>query len=251
MRYLLLDFDKTLSDQARLYPQFCQCIAERLRAQFGGDEAAVLTAVTDMLGCLVAEFEERFTGKPHAGYCAWLPQRHLRATEILSASLGFTPPYEAVQFARDVQYEALCRCDALYDGAAEALAEAADRGYPLVMASANESEFLEAALKGAGIAAHFSLPHFGPDTIDCAKEGPEFYQAIFESLGIRSQDAIVVDDKIECLTWARDLGTATLHANLHDRDADGDSGHSAFSHWNHFLPLLDGIHMVHGNKLPF
>jgi hypothetical protein len=60
-----------------------------------------------------------------------------------------------------------------------------------------------------GIAGCF-LRLYGPDLINRPKEGPLFYQAIFEDSGEKASDSLVLDDKAMILEWAAETGAVCL-----------------------------------------
>src|SRR5205085_9282050 len=91
---------------------------------------------------------------------------------------AISDPESLPALALALQAETLMRCDATYSGAVAALRELADAGYKLSIASSQESEYLRPALAGTGI-NELMAHYFGPDLVDIAKEGPEFYQKVF------------------------------------------------------------------------
>lgn len=52
---------------------------------------------------------------------------------------------------------------------------------------------------------------FGPDLINVAKEGVVFYKRIFQDVGIDPKTALVIDDSVEKLSFALELGASTVH----------------------------------------
>src|SRR5262249_10976942 len=115
--------------------------------------------------------------------------------------------------AAKIQFDALTACNAAFPHAESALRELHEMGVRTQTASSQESEYLLAALIGAGIESYIETK-FGPDLVDCAKESPEYYCRIFKTCEIRPSQAIVVDDQPECLDWAEEAGARVIQARL-------------------------------------
>ena len=60
----------------------------------------------------------------------------------------------------------------------------------------------------------FMESRFGPDLVDCAKEGKEYYQRLFDSTGVSANKVVVVDDDPNALGWAMELGAKAVQAKL-------------------------------------
>ena len=127
--------------------------------------------------------------------------------------MGLPIPSDAARIARETQFNALIQCNAAFPGAQEVVKALFDSGHRIQIASGQESEYLVAALRGAGLEKYIESK-FGPDLIDCAKEGPEYYSRIFEATGVRAQDAVVVDDWPPAITWALQTGARVIQSKL-------------------------------------
>src|SRR4030095_7634308 len=79
--------------------------------------------------------------------------------------------------------------------------------------SGQESEWLRASLIGAGLESYLERK-FGPDLIDCAKEGTAYYERLFAAAGVRAAEALVVDDQPDPLRWALQMGAKVIQAKL-------------------------------------
>jgi len=55
---------------------------------------------------------------------------------------------------------------------------------------------------------------FGPDLIDCAKEGVDYYHRLFNVLGVKSDSVIVVDDYPPAIGWALEVGANVIQIKL-------------------------------------
>ncbi len=211
--YLFLDFDDTLSDFGVLGPQYIAATSRLLAEQFGGEAASWADAVQRQVVDSKRRYEETFVDRPLAGYCTWIGAERARAAESVFASVGISLSSDVNpgELALRVQSEALKRCNASFAGTLEAMRALKASGVRLQMASSQEAEYLRAALRGAGLEGFFDRC-FGPDLVDCAKEGPEFYRRIFSACGISSSQTVVVDDQAMCLDWAEETGARVVQA---------------------------------------
>jgi FMN phosphatase YigB (HAD superfamily) len=213
--YLFLDFDDTLSDAAEHAAQYVRELAGLLASDCGGGAEQWAAAIAPAWQESVRRYEAKFTGNPLAGYNAWLEEERARMTEAIFAAVGAPLPAREPlgEFAKRVMFDALTGCNAAFPGAEDVLRELFEQGVRTQMASSQESDYLFAALIGAGVES-YTESKFGPDLVDCAKEGPEFYRLIFEACGIRPSQAIVLDDLPVCLDWAEEAGAKVVQARI-------------------------------------
>ncbi len=225
MTYLFLDFDNTLSEKTELHRQYVEELSTLLVEGHGGEKEVWVRACAETLLKVGHDYETVFVGNPLAGFCAWLPKMRVQFVTDVFALAGKPIPPDPLELATDFQFSALTSCDATYPGAYEALDTLFRDGVRVQLASANDSEFLLAALIGAGIES-FTESKFGPDLVDCAKEGPEFYTRIFDASGVAPEQALVVDDHPETLGWARAAGAKTVQTKLSTQDVYPDDPHA-------------------------
>lgn len=211
---LFLDFDDTLSDYARLGRQYVGNVAAHLAQEFGGDAAEWLPVVQSELPASLARYIDTFSGGQLHGVNTWLAEERRRVVEAIFAGAGRTyPDGDPVALAVQVQCAALNGCCAVFPGAEAALRTLQEAGIEVMMASSQPSDYLRPALESAGLAPYITR-FFGPDLVDCAKEGPEFYRRLFAACGIRPSQAVVVDDQVQCLDWAEEAGGRVVQACL-------------------------------------
>ncbi len=212
---LFIDFDNTLSDMAALDAQFVRELGHLLSGEFGSESATWESALKPELDATRGRYAVKFTGDPLAAYNQWIEAEREKVTTAVFASAGVPlPSAEPIApLAKRLQFDALTACNAALPEAKSCLRELFEMGVHIQMASTQESEYLLAALIGAGLESYIESK-FGPDLVDCAKEGPEFYQRIFQQCEIRPSRAIVVDDQAMCLDWAEEAGARVVQACL-------------------------------------
>jgi phosphoglycolate phosphatase-like HAD superfamily hydrolase len=210
---ILFDFDDTLSDPIPFFLQFAREIGAYLSPRFGKKPEAWEKAAADMLIAVQEDYWERFGGNPTNGYLDWLHSLRRRSLQWMFDAVELPLPPDVERLARELQFEALSRCHAGFLGAGEAVAALHRAGYPLHMASGQESDYLCGGLTGLVLTPYFGRL-FGPDLIDCAKEGPEYYHRVFAALGVQGEDVIVVDDYPPAIGWAVSTGAQVIQAQL-------------------------------------
>ncbi len=211
---LLFDFDNTLSDQAEFRVRYGRALVAELVRRFGDAPAGWGRAATVVLAELEADYDARFVGAPLAGYCDWLEAVRPRTVERLFEAVGLSVPQgDLAALYRALQAEALASSAALFPGAAQTLGHLDASGHALHLASGHESEYLSGALKAAGIRDRFGTL-FGPDRIDCAKEGAEYYTRVLEALALRVDQAIVIDDWPPAIHAALSVGLRVVQARI-------------------------------------
>ncbi len=242
---ILLDFDDTLSEYTVFYKQYTQVLGGILRKSFGGEQEVWAHSAQLMLVAIEADYMSRFLHNPLAGYCAWLKHSRHLAAQILFEGAEMEAPANAVQYLKRAHAKALSQCSALFAGMEVAIHRLADAGIALYTASGNESRHLHAALQNTSLLNCFQRL-YGPDLIDCAKEGPEYYTLICKDLHISPNMALVVDNAPEALGWAAEAGLNTLHIHLlnHLPLPDGCKLDTTITHPNDLLQALQSYTAV-------
>lgn len=211
--FVFLDFDDTLSDPFQFHTQYVREVGALLAPQYGGQPEKWAKAAIDLLEMLEREYVERFVGYPLNGYCAWLETVRERSALKMFERMGIQPPPDPAHVARETQFNALLQCNAAFPGALDAMAGLFEAGCRIQIASGQESEYLMAALMGAGLES-YTESKFGPDLVDCAKEGVEYYQRIFAAAGADDSKRIVVDDSPAAIGWALQAGATVIQARV-------------------------------------
>lgn len=217
--HLFIDFDDTLSDFKAHTALYAGHLSTNLAAEYGGERAEWASVLKPAILASIERYAQQFKSNPLAGFCAWVPAERARIANEVFESVGRKLPadMDPAELTLKIQTEALqaCQGGAFYPGAREVLAELHQQGVRLHMASSHESRYLAAAIRGAGL-DHLFDSYFGADLIDCAKEGTEYYCRMFEACGIRPEQAIVLDDGVDCLRQAREAGAHVIQARLRE-----------------------------------
>lgn len=210
--FLFTDFDDTLSCQPDLTEKYIRELCILLPHEIAGGEGDWERAVRIALSNSLNRYKERYNENASlTGYGAWIKEERARALmdacQVMNLSLktSETPS----ELASRLQFEALTSCNAAFPEAYATLQQLFEMGVRIQMASSQESDYLLAALIGAGIES-FTESKFGPDIVDCAKEGPEFYRRITSAIGANPMNSIVLDDQLRCLLWAKEAGIGNL-----------------------------------------
>jgi FMN phosphatase YigB (HAD superfamily) len=236
-KVVFLDFDNTLSDFDTLGVQYVRQLGRLLSGRWGGAADAWEQCVSDTLKQLFTGYKARFEGNPLAGFNLWMDEARVTFVECLCQTQKIALPANAIRFAIEIQAQALSLCNAAYPGAAEVLETLAQAGVRLHMASAWDSGYLHAALTGAGLARYIENK-YGPDLVDCAKEGPEFYERIFATMNLRPSDALVIDDNPDTLRWILQTGATAIQSRLAATESEEVPGVAAvLTDWRD-LPVL-------------
>ena len=212
-QFLFLDFDDTLSDRSLFIPQYINELSSNLTRLYGGEKLKWESACARMISDIEQSYLAIFIDRPDAGYRTWLDETRLNSITTMFERVGCALPEEPDRVAKELQFNALIGCNAAFPNAFETMNTLYESGYRIQISSANESEFLLAALIGAGIES-FTESKFGPDLVDCAKEGPLFFEKIFEAAQVKAEDAIVIDDHPAVLQWAKSLGARVVQARM-------------------------------------
>ncbi|MGC8668612.1 MAG: HAD family hydrolase [Chthonomonadales bacterium] len=213
--HLFLDFDDTLTPMREHRARYVRTLAGLLKERYGGLSEEWECAVRSAMEASIQRYNERFQGCVAEGFRQWLSEEQQRqAQEVIRLACPGRPMHQSIlQEGTALQHQALRACSVSYPGASKSLSLLADKGIPIHMASAWDAAYLTAALEGMGLAQYVSY-RFGPDLVDYAKEGPEFYRRVFRRCGIRPEDALVLDDQQACLQWAAEVGARPIQARL-------------------------------------
>ena len=101
------------------------------------------------------------------------------------------------------------RANAAVPGSADAVLALHKAGYTLYTASGEPSWEMEVITQKMGI-RHAFVRLYGADLVDRMKNGPAYYERVFDDAGVPAASALVIDSEAECCEWARAAGAQAL-----------------------------------------
>jgi phosphoglycolate phosphatase-like HAD superfamily hydrolase len=220
-KFIFTGFDDVLVNSAELHRQFLN----ELSSQFAKDTGKTSQGWLEQLSRHISDADRRqsdfFLGNPLAGYNTWMKEEKKRGIDIIFQvmQISSVDNEDPVSYAARKQFDALTCCSAATSESGDMLLKLFEKGYRTQLASHRESEFLLAALIGAGIES-YTESKFGPDLIDFAKESPVFYQRIFDVFNINPHEVIVLDAHSKCLQWADEAGAGMIFLAPGSTDMD-------------------------------
>ena len=234
---VFLDFDDTLVDFSAFMVAWARAIGDVMMHRLGGESRHWSDEAVRILTRLELEYRAVFVANPLAGYRQWLTDVRRREAREALARTGLPETEENLAIMVDAFLRSLLTVRAPVAGALELLRALDGMPVTVHLASGQDSDHLLYALRGMGV-RDFSGYRFGPDLIDCAKEGPEYYERCF-ALCDAAPPRIVVDNQPEPLQWAMAAGAFAIHSNVVPTSCqDAASGVSgSISHLGQ-LPLL-------------
>lgn len=210
---VLLDFDDTLSEYSHFIRLYTESMANLLLQTFGGSLENWTRCTIKMVIAIEADYVARFIGNPLNGYKRWRRHANNLAADLLFDDAGVTAPPDVVRIVRALHNSAVAKSAAIFPGMAETVTALHQSGIPLCIASGNDSKHIRSAISPLEFGRFFKRL-YGPDLVDCAKEGPEFYARIAQDQGQSPQEFLVVDNDPAALQWASDSGMSVLHVHL-------------------------------------
>ena len=124
-------------------------------------------------------------------------------------ALPAPPAEESVALAKRAGAWVVRQVHAALPGAVEAIRALHTSGYVLHTASGTASTDLAGYLEGMGVRDCFGQL-YGPDLIGVFKDGPRFYERVFEDAGVTAEAALVIDDNPQVTAWAAQAGAQTV-----------------------------------------
>src|SRR3954453_15386017 len=219
---LFLDDGGVLNDNEVRGAQWMRLVADFFMPRLGGAPGGGGEANRQVITSILAprEWEARLRAATNyesferAYYIDWLAQS--------CALVGVPRPSdeERIAMGRGVSAWIIPQIRSAYPGAVEAIRLLHDRGYTLHTASGASSTDLGLYLEGMGVLDCFGHL-YGPDLVGVFKVGPEFYERIFADAGVAPGDALVVDDSLRVLEWARAAGARVLLTGSRQASQDG------------------------------
>ena len=207
---LFLDDGGVVSNNAARAPQWQRLVAEFFVPRLGGTPPAWakanLVVASRLFGEAGRELMRASSGvadHTHRYRLAWLGG--------MCAEVGVAVPPEerCLEWAEEATRYVTRRVRAAYPGVPRTVRQLGAGGRALHTASGESSRELAGYLEAMGVRDCFGIL-FGPDLIDCWKDGPEYYRHIFSGSGVDPGDAVVVDDSARCVAWAAEAGAVAV-----------------------------------------
>jgi len=205
--HVLLDLYGALLDHEKMFRGYRERLAELLAARFGGAPEAWRRAhdeawVTYLQRVNSVDWESR----GYADIVDELDARHL--LEIFDR-VGLTSrPADGLAVSREFEREAMSRVNARYPDARTAIERLRSAGHRVYVATGG-SETNDAALRGAGL---FDLIDgiFTGHSQNAQKGQSRYWQEIPHQLGVKPQDCVLADDRLDYLEAAASVGIVAL-----------------------------------------
>jgi HAD superfamily hydrolase (TIGR01509 family) len=206
---VFIDDGGVMNDNSLRGPQWQRLVAEFFVPILGGEHAAWAEANRVVFQRLWDEFI--LVGPQGRDYTEWWDECQRIWLCEMAAFVGVQAPSDDAQCVKLAQQAAVCitqRVRSAYPGAVEAIRAIHEMGVSLFTASGGHSRELDGYLTGMG-ARGFFRTLYGPDLVNQAKEGVEYYRRVFTHAGIDPKRALVVDDSPSAVAWARIAGAVT------------------------------------------
>jgi FMN phosphatase YigB (HAD superfamily) len=212
IHHIFLDDGGVLNDNSLRAPQWQRLVGEFFVPRLGGTPEAWAEAnrsTFEVAWGRMLERIETFDLKTDS-YSEICRLYDLDWLGLMCEGMGIEPlPEEqAVLLAREVDAYIMPRVRAAYPGAVESV-KLLSKAYALYTASGGASYELSYTFSGLGIEGFFHRL-YGPDLVNCPKASPEYYRRIFADADVDPAEALVLDDKRLCLSWAQEAGAGAV-----------------------------------------
>lgn len=217
---IFVDCGDVLFDGDRAKPQWETLAGRYFSTRFGGKPEDWIRANQEAFDVFITQYQEQMWGHPEKDYNGFLQRELPRLVARMFTLMKKEPP--APEHCRPMMKSANEwineRVKAAIPGAVAAVRRLSRLGYRLYTCSGVDSSIVRAKLKAEEIDTLF-LQHYGPDLINCAKEGALFYQKIFDDSGESASDSVVIDDKTMVLNWAAKTGATCIRIAAQNDDS--------------------------------
>ena len=218
---IFIDNGNVLSDNARTEPQWIRLTGQYFSTRFGGSAEKWGSANQHAFTIFLDRYRAEAWGRPEMDYNAFQERELAQWIVCMFERVGLDPP--PLEDRLDIMlsaYEWITeRVRASIPGAVEAVHELNELGCHLYTCSGASSTILRGYLRAMGVEKVFRS-YYGPDLVNCPKEGPLFFWRLFEDSGVQTSKAVVVDDMPMVLKWAEECGAICIQVG----DSDQDSG---------------------------
>ncbi|GCE07095.1 HAD family hydrolase [Dictyobacter aurantiacus] len=208
---IFLDDGGVMNDNALRGPQWRRLVGEFFPPRLGGTALAWAEANLDVMEQMFEppNWERRLEAA--SDYASFYRQYGLDWLGGMCALLNISCPVEeeCIELVEQANAFIIPRVRSAFPGAAQAIRRLYDAGYTLHTASGEPSNELAYYLEGMEVRDCFGRL-YGPDLIDTFKLTPRYYERVFADLGIEPAEALIVDDRPDCIDQAARLGAHTV-----------------------------------------
>jgi len=211
--HVLLDLYGVLLDHEKMFRGYRERLAELLAARFGGTPDAWRGAHDEAWVTYVQQVNSvDWESRGYADVVDELDARHL--LDMFDRVGAASRPADALAVSRELEREAMSRVNARYPDARTTIERLRAAGHRVYVATGG-GETNDAALRGAGL---FDLIDgiFTGHSQNAQKGQPRYWKEIPHQLGVKAQDCVLVDDRLDYLEAAASVGIVAL---LLDRKA--------------------------------
>jgi HAD superfamily hydrolase (TIGR01509 family) len=216
---IFLDDGGVMNDNRLRAAQWQRMIGAFFVPKLGGTPEAWARANADVIASILAPdaWQARLRAAPD--YASFDHQYQIDWLRAMCDRVGIAAPADddCVTLSHAATRDITPRVRAAFPGVTATIRALYEQGYTLHTASGEASEDLDGYLEGMGVRQCF-IRLYGPDLLDCFKDGPRFYTQMFADAGVEPRDALVVDDNIDVAGWAASAGARTVLV--------GTSGHA-------------------------
>lgn len=204
---VFLDLYGVLLDSEKMYRGYRDKVAELLAARFGGDAAAWKRAHDEAFVAYVNRVDSAdWEARGWSDIVDELDARNL--LEILERVGAADRPENPLAFARALEREAMVSVDARFPDARTAVERLRNAGHRVHVATGG-SETADAALQGAGLLPLVDRLFTGHSQNTLKSRRP-YWDRILQTLAVRGEDCVLVDDRLDYLEPAAAAGIAAL-----------------------------------------
>lgn len=205
--HVLLDLYGVLLDHEKMFRGYRERLAELLTARFGSNCDAWMRAHDDAWVTYVRRMNAaEWDSRGYAEVVDELDARHL--LDMFERASVTNRPAEALAVSRELEREAMAHVNARYPDARTAIERLRAAGHQVYVATGG-GETNDAALRGAGL---FDLINgiFTGHSQNAQKGQSRYWKDIPHHLGVKPQDCVLVDDRLDYLEAAASVGILAL-----------------------------------------
>jgi FMN phosphatase YigB (HAD superfamily) len=243
IKYVFLDDGGVINDNSRRAPQWERLVGEFFVPRLGGTREQWAAANRKAIRPTIERFMARLDAwqEGTSRYADELRNYDLDWLQSMCEAANIQPPSsvdDQLALSREATDWIMPQVRADHPGATDAIVRLSGR-YRLYMASGGASYELRMVLEPLGVIDRLTTL-YGPDLVDFPKRFPRYYERIFHDAGLDPGECLVVDDTVEALSWAREVGTRTALISRDKNDSLADYRAGSLSELaEHLLQLYE------------